>query len=217
LELKMNTNTPNTTKSPASDVTYFDLHTTGIGYLSRVRKVKVKKDDPYTACTIGALRGSSDEASYTFFDCNVVGDMAISVIEQCNDAVNAKKKVLLGFTIGDVRVETFVYGPGDKEGKTGVSLKGRLFKVAWVDIDGQRVYNAPKAENIETKAAQTDVPAGATILLTVDADPAVSKAAATAEAKLIRAAQVAAAKATAAKAIALAEALEAEEFEEEAA
>ena len=46
---------------------YFDLHTTGIGYLNRVREVTPKEGTPFLSVTIAALRGSVDNAQYTHF------------------------------------------------------------------------------------------------------------------------------------------------------
>ena len=59
---------------------YFDLHTTGVGYLSRVREVKVKKGEPFLCVDISALRGTSDAVEYTRFDCRVSGEEAASVL-----------------------------------------------------------------------------------------------------------------------------------------
>ena len=39
---------------------YFDLHTTGIGYLNRIRAVTPQAGNPFLAVTIAALRGSVD-------------------------------------------------------------------------------------------------------------------------------------------------------------
>ncbi|MBX6418814.1 DUF3577 domain-containing protein, partial [Pseudomonas syringae pv. tomato] len=41
---------------------------------------------------------------------------------------------------------TFTYGSGDKQGQTGVSLKGRLLYLAWIKVDGETVYQAPLKE-----------------------------------------------------------------------
>ena len=38
---------------------YFNLHTSGIGYLSDIREIKPKKGDAFWACRIAALTGSS--------------------------------------------------------------------------------------------------------------------------------------------------------------
>ncbi|WP_161798131.1 DUF3577 domain-containing protein [Pseudomonas amygdali] len=34
---------------------YFDLHTTGIGYLNRIREVKPRKGNPFMAVTVAAI------------------------------------------------------------------------------------------------------------------------------------------------------------------
>jgi Protein of unknown function (DUF3577). len=134
----MTTNT-NTTK-------YFDLHTRGIGYVNRIREVKPKKGDSFWACTIGALRGSVEEAEYTYFDCRISGAEANKLIRRCEEAVNAEKKVMIGFTIGDIYPETFVFEKGKNQGQTGVSLKGRLLFVSFIKVDGEEVYKAAKPE-----------------------------------------------------------------------
>ncbi|WP_350617546.1 DUF3577 domain-containing protein, partial [Pseudomonas sp. HY7a-MNA-CIBAN-0227] len=43
-----------------NEAKFFDLHTTGIGYLNRIREVKPRgKGKPFMAVTVAALRGSS--------------------------------------------------------------------------------------------------------------------------------------------------------------
>lgn len=220
----MNTNTTNTTSTNAAKADFFDLHTTGLGYLSRIREVEVKKGPSYLACTIGALRGAADDIGYTYFDCNVVGDTAVEVIKKCEQAVKANQKVLIGFALGDLRAETFTYATGEKKGQTGVSLKGRLFKITWVNIDGKRVYDAPKADADAPPASQDDQPdtPAESTNESGSSPQEVDTAQAMFLAKLaeVKAAKVAAAsvaKAAALKALADAEAMEAEDFEEMAA
>lgn len=116
--------TQGNTESPVNDgPRYFDLHTTGVGYLSRVREVKVKKGEPFLCVDVSALRGTSDAVEYTRFDCRVSGEEAISVINRLKADIEAKKKVLVGFKVGDLYAETFVYEKGDKAGQTGVSSR----------------------------------------------------------------------------------------------
>lgn len=135
---------------------YFDLHTSGIGYVNRIREVKPKKGDSFWACSIAALRGTSEQPEYTNIDCRVNGAEAIKLIRRCEDAVNAEKKVLIGFTVGDIYPETFTYQNGQKKGEIGVCLKGRLLFVSFIKVDGKEVYKAPqraaKTENTEAPA-----------------------------------------------------------------
>ena len=119
---------------------YFDLHTTGIGYLNRVREVTPKEGTPFLSVTIAALRGSVDNAQYTHFECRVSGNQAQKVVRQVQPALEGKLKVLIGFTLSDLYAETFTFKSGNKAGETGVSLKARLLRVAWAKVDGQPFY-----------------------------------------------------------------------------
>lgn len=121
---------------------YFDLHTTGIGYLNRIREVPVRRGSAFLACDIAALHGAEDAVEYTRFDCKVAGGEAEHLVRRCQAAVSAGKKVLLAFRIGDLWVDPFLYEKGDKVGQPGASVKGRLLFIAWIRIDGQPVYRA---------------------------------------------------------------------------
>lgn len=123
---------------------YFDLHTSGVGYLSRVREVKVKKGELFLCVDISALRGSSEAVEYTRFDCRVSGGEAASVIHRLRADIEAKKKVLVGFKIGDLYAETFTYEKGDKAGQMGISLKAHLLRLTFAKIDGVTVYQPPR-------------------------------------------------------------------------
>jgi hypothetical protein len=150
----------------ATDSSYFDLHASGIGYLNRARVVEVKgkgrKAEPFLAVTVGALRGSSDDVQYTYFDCRVSGAEAQAVVNRLLPEINAGKKVLADFRLGDFYPEPFVFKTGPKAGQTGVSIKGRLLFLAWVKVDGVTVYQAPdKAEAEPSADAEQQAPAAA--------------------------------------------------------
>ena len=81
----------------SSQPKYFDLHTTGIGYLNRVREVKPQRTQPFLAVDIFALHGSADNVEYNRFDCRVSGKEAQEVIRSLMPAVEADRKVLVGF------------------------------------------------------------------------------------------------------------------------
>ena len=121
---------------------YFDLHTTGIGYVNHVREVTPKEGNPFLSVTISALRGSVDNVQYTHFECRVSGRQAQQVVRQVQPAVEGKLKVLIGFTLSDLYAETFTFKSGDKAGDTGISLKARLLRIAWAKVDGQPFYTA---------------------------------------------------------------------------
>jgi hypothetical protein len=67
--------------------------------------------------------------------------------------IEAERKVLVGFKIGDLYVDTFVYLQGERAGETGVSLKARLLRVLWAKVDGESVYRAPSPTE---SAAESD-------------------------------------------------------------
>jgi len=116
---------------------YFDLHTTGIGYLNRAREVQVQRGQPFLAVDISALHGEIDNVEYTRFDCRVSGKEAQAVIRELIPAVKAGSKVLVGFKLSDLYAETFTYERGQRQGQTSVSLKARLLKIDWAKVDGQ--------------------------------------------------------------------------------
>ena len=119
---------------------YFDLHTTGIGYLNRFHEVTPKEGKPFLSVTIAALRGSVEKAQYTHFECRVSGKQANDIVRRLKPAVEGKSKVLIGFTLSDLYGETFTFKSGDKAGETGLSLKARLLRVSWAKVDGQPFY-----------------------------------------------------------------------------
>ena len=124
---------------------YFDLHTTGIGYLNRIREVTPREGTPFLSVTIAALRGSVDNAQYTHFECRVSGKQAQELVRQLKPAVEGKLRVLVGFTLSDLFAEPFIFKNGDKAGKTGISLKARLLRVSWAKVDGQPFYTEQAA------------------------------------------------------------------------
>lgn len=123
----------------SSQPKYFDLHTTGIGYLNRVREVKPERAQAFLAVDISALHGSADNVEYTRFDCRVSGKEAQEIIRGLMPAMEADRKVLVGFKVGDLYAETFTYERGERQGQTGVSLKARLLKITWAKVDGEPV------------------------------------------------------------------------------
>lgn len=131
---------------------YFDLHTSGIGYLRRVREVNPtgtkgrSKAKPFLACSISAFYGEAgdqDSINYTYFDVKVVGEKAKEVVRDLQEAANDKnRKVIIVFKLGDLYVDTFTYTQGDRAGQTGFQLKGRLLQIKMAKVDGETVYVA---------------------------------------------------------------------------
>jgi len=118
---------------------YFDLHTTGIGYLNRVREVTPEGGNPFLAVTLAAIHGSVADVQHTYFECGVYGEQAQKTVRELAAAVDDNAKVLIGFTLSDLRADAFTFKQGDKAGEPGVNLKARLIKVAWAKVNGEKV------------------------------------------------------------------------------
>ena len=133
-----------TTPSSSTPKKYFDLHVTGLGYVYRIREVKPPRADSFLACDISALHGSSDAVEYQRFDVKVTGALAEHLIRRHKKDCDEKKKILIGFRLGDPYVDVFQYKKDHptKAGQTGHSLKARLLFVSWIKIDGTLVYKA---------------------------------------------------------------------------
>ena len=131
--------------SNSESVKYFDLHTTGLGYLNRVREVTPKEGSSFWSVSIAALRGSVDDVRYTHVECRVSGKQAQELVRQLKPAIEGKLRVLVGFTLSDLFAEPFIFKNGEKAGNTGISLKARLLRVSWAKVDGQPFYTEQAA------------------------------------------------------------------------
>ncbi|EBM3802261.1 DUF3577 domain-containing protein [Salmonella enterica] len=125
-----------------SEKTYFNLYTSGLGYVNRVRTVTPKRDEPFLCCDIAVLSGAADDVDYVRFDCKVTGSKARKLIARCEQTVNEKRKVLTHFRLGDLYVDMFTY----RKGETGVSLKARLLYIGLIKIDGEVVWQVGNQE-----------------------------------------------------------------------
>lgn len=139
----------------AGDKKFFDLHTRGLGYLNRTRWVNIKgkggrRADTFLCCSINALHGDADSPDSSLFDCRVSGTDAQQIVQVLMPAIDAKKKVLIGFTIGDIFAHVYERkvkekGADNKWRETGATetaslIKGRLIQIGYVKIDTEVVY-----------------------------------------------------------------------------
>jgi len=135
-----------------SQSSYFNLHVEGVGYLNRVRTVKPKKGQEFIACTVVAMRGSTEDIGYTRFDCRVSGAEAKKIVKLLEPDVAAEKTVLIGFKIADIYPELFTFEKGDKKGQAGVSIKGRLLRIKFAKVDGEAVDLPQSARSGESES-----------------------------------------------------------------
>lgn len=142
----------NARNAQQGEAEYFDLHTRGCGYLSRVRWVtpnsRGRKADPFLCCAINALHGNASDPSYTYFDLRVTGVEAQQLIASLENYVVQNKKVFVAFRIGDIYPHAYERNVKDQRtGKvTGTEqaalIKGRLLHVTHAKVDGVTIYSA---------------------------------------------------------------------------
>jgi hypothetical protein len=147
---------------------YFNLITSGVGYLNRTRWVATKntggrKAAPFLSCSVSALRGSVDAPASTYFDLRVTGREAIEMVERLAVDVEARRKVFISFNAGDIYPHIYDREVRDNRGQktgekeTAALIKGRLLLINSITIDGVNVYRRdPEA----AAPADDDVPPG---------------------------------------------------------
>jgi hypothetical protein len=151
----------------ATTTKFFDLHTSGIGYMKRLRfvspdKAKGQKFKPFVSVSICALVGEEGDVKYVNYDVNIKGGQAKDAIEVLKpyliDETGAalENKVLVGFRIGDAMPEIYqVKNKTTGEAENRVSLKGRLLKLTSAKVNGN-VVELPKTEHDVAKEAAAE-------------------------------------------------------------
>jgi hypothetical protein len=135
---------------------YFDLHTKGYGYLSRVREVPVGKNkrETFLACSVAALYGKATDVAYSYYDLKVVGGEAQDVIRKLGIDIANGCKVLVAFRAGDTYAEPYEKMVDGKPELRAVT-KGRLLQVTLAKVDGTVVYRAPERDS-ESDGGEAD-------------------------------------------------------------
>ncbi len=135
----------------SNEKSYFDLHTSGIGYIQRVREVPVRggrRAQPFLACTIAALVGSArDPATATSMSRSRVPRPRSSV-ERYIGVDDPKQRPLVRFRLGDLWGDAYIRDKGEHKGQAAASLKARLLKAEPID----------RAELASDQAARADHP-----------------------------------------------------------
>lgn len=122
--------------------TSFDLHTSGVGYLYRLRKVGVKRGAFYWAVTIGALHGLRDQETgrfeTTYIDVRVVGRLAIKRLEELVSAgyfaptqqgkYENRANICICFKVGDIK-SGFYWRENDGQKTPVPTISGRLLQI----------------------------------------------------------------------------------------
>ena len=122
-------------------------------------KSRLNAGNRFGPAILQILHGAKEDVQTTRFDCRVSGSEAEKLIKRCEQAEKEHKKILIGFKLGDLYAETFVYEKGDKKGQTGVSLKARLLFISWIKVDGDMVYKAPARPEATETSNESSEPA----------------------------------------------------------
>lgn len=120
----------------SNEKSYFDLHTSGIGYIQRAREVPVRggrRAQPFLACTIAALVGPSRDISYRYFDVKVSGAEAKKLVERYIGIDDPKQRPLVRFRLGDLWGDAYFRDKGERKGEPAATLKARLLKAELID------------------------------------------------------------------------------------
>ncbi|EPA95389.1 DUF3577 domain-containing protein [Pseudomonas mandelii] len=124
------------THTASNQKSYFDIHTSGIGYIQRAREVPVnggRKAQPFLACTIAALVGPAKDPVLRYFDVKVSGAEAKKLVQNYIGVDDPKHRPLVRFRLGDLWVDPFIRPSGEHKGKAAASLKARLLKAELID------------------------------------------------------------------------------------
>jgi hypothetical protein len=137
---------------------YINLHTQGIGYLSRVREVVVKgRRSSFWSADINMMHGEKgvDQGiTYVPFQVNPTNQETVDLLKEYATLSNDKNfSLMVQVRIGDFYPETFTMTKGDKAGQIRTVLKGRLILITgiWVKDKNQpnagfeQVYERPSA------------------------------------------------------------------------
>jgi hypothetical protein len=139
---------------------YFDLITTGLGYLNRSRLVTPKQGSPYESVTIAALHGNTENPHYSYFDTRVVGTDVIEFVKKYRDHINNRDtKVLVKFNIGDGQGDSYEATKGNHVGERFHLIKGRLLKITWAKV-GDTVVIERNRDESESHQAKSTSPEG---------------------------------------------------------
>ena len=107
---------------------YFDLHTTGVGYVNRIREVTPKQGDAFMACTIGALRGSKSAVEYSYFDCRVSGAEASKVIRRLDKACEENKLDVANMLLQALEMDISAIGGNKEDHRIATEMMEKAFE-----------------------------------------------------------------------------------------
>lgn len=117
---------------------YIDMHTSVLGYASRIREVSVRKGSPFMAVNIRGMhgeKGAQDGITYVPFDVKATTVETDQLLRQMMaDANDPNLRMMVQVKIGDFYPECFTQTKGDRAGELVTVLRGRLLQInrVWI-------------------------------------------------------------------------------------
>ena len=141
------TNQTQTQANVQTETKFFNFTCDGVGYLNNPRHHSKGNG---LSVTVKALRGNAEEKESSRLDLDVVGSEAKKLIthlmkkfpQLMEFKAKDKPTVFIGFHASDIRSEKF-----EVKETEYLTIKGRLLKIKFININGERVYLAPVKEH----------------------------------------------------------------------
>ena len=121
------------------ELSYFNLLTTGVGYLNQIKEVTPEEGMPFLVVKIAALRGKPNDIKKTYFSSIVSGAHAHEWVRLLADAVIEERKVLFRFRLSDLEGSVYPSDDSDPNNPPRVTFNTRLIGVDWARVDGKVV------------------------------------------------------------------------------
>jgi Protein of unknown function (DUF3577) len=127
---------------------YFNLHVSGVGYLSRPRWVPIKgTKDYFLCCAVNVMHGEKSKVQYSYMDFKVTGDAIRHIDGLIEASENRNNKIIVAFKAGDIIASPYNKKVSDRETgeiyyEPGALIKGRLFDITYVKINDTVIFQA---------------------------------------------------------------------------
>lgn len=132
---------------------YYDLLTTGVGYLDWIKEEQPEQGLPFWKVRVSALSGRIGSETRTKIYCTVHGTKTIQWIEKLQEALPYTRNIRISFCIADVDTELYYAQKGKNTGGAGTFLRGRLISINWVTVREERIeLDSPGLDSITNMA-----------------------------------------------------------------
>ena len=123
----------------AERTSYFRLRTSGWGYINKIRFVEPTNALPFIAVDAVLLQGPQRNPDRIKVSAIVTGQEAYDALRKIRNHVEDGKRVFARLVLVDLRMTTFVYQKGEREGQTGVNIQSRLIDISKAKADGVEI------------------------------------------------------------------------------